>query len=80
MGRVTIEQLFAEAAARNKAAAEAQDADPVWQAKEAERRRLDAERIDREIAAGLRTPEGDWIETEDEDEGEDYDPSQVEDF
>jgi hypothetical protein len=74
MPRISISQLFDEARARNKAEAEAQDADPVWQ----ERRRAEAAKLENEIAQGLRDEHGDLIETEDEDEDDldDEDPDE----
>lgn len=65
-----FDDIFEEEAARQRAAAEAEDADPVLQAKIATERKAEEERIDREIAAGLRDPDGEWIETEESNDEE----------
>jgi predicted transcriptional regulator len=68
MARVSIDELFEEQAQRNREMAEAQDRDPVWQAKEAARRGAEAAKIDAEIAAGLRDADGEWIVTDDQED------------
>lgn len=72
MGKITIAELFEEAAAKNKAQYDADQADP-------HRIALRQERVHREIKAGLREADGSWIWRDDPEPKEDADEDEDED-
>lgn len=66
--RETLDDMFESVARTQSAEADADDADPARQAAIAEKR---AAEIQRQIKAGLRDENGEWIEDEDDaDDGE----------
>lgn len=69
------DDIFEEEARRRLQEIEALEADPAFIQRETERRRNNAERIDREIAEGLRDADGGGSKQRMDEEGKDLDES-----